>query len=219
MNIKQACVVLLAALCVSSASGADNDWQVLFDGKTLEGWQSKNGQPVTKGWVIEEACIHRASGGGDIVSAGEYKDFELELEWKISAGGNSGIKYRFTKGLGPEYQVLDDEKHGNGKNPLTSAAAMYAMFACNDQKAIMPVGEFNKARIVAQGTRLEHWLNGKLVLKVDTSSEDWAKAKAKSKFRGKQGYGEGSGRILLQDHGNKVWYRNIRIREISKEGK
>ncbi|MDP6522655.1 MAG: DUF1080 domain-containing protein [Kiritimatiellia bacterium] len=219
MNIRLACVLMLTAMCVSLVSSADNEWQVLFDGKTLEGWQLTNGQPVSKGWVVEEGCIHRASGGGNIVSVGEYKDFELELEWKISEGGNSGIKYRFTKGLGPEYQVLDDEKHVNGKNPLTSAAAMYAMFKCNDQKTLMPVGEFNQARIVAKGTRLEHWLNGKLVLETDTSSDDWAKAKAKSKFKGKQGYGEGPGRIFLQDHGNKVWYRNIRIRKISQESK
>lgn len=213
MMMRVVCLVLLAALCASPVIGADDGWQILFDGKSFEGWQSKNGQPVAAGWDVKDGCIHRCGRGGDIVTAEQFENFEIELEWRIAPGGNSGIKYRFDGKLGPEYQVLDDEKHGNGKNPLTSAGAMYAMFACNDQKTLKPVGEFNKARIVAKGTKLQHWLNGVLVVDVDTSSEEWARAKRKSKFRGSKDYATKAGRILLQDHGDEVWYRNIRIRE------
>jgi hypothetical protein len=205
---------VLVALVSSVVGAGEGEWQSLFDGETFAGWQSGGGKPVSKGWVVVDGCIHRESRGGDIVTAEQFEDFELELEWKVAPKANSGIKYRFKKGLGPEYQVLDDKLHGNGKNPLTSAAAMYALFACNDQKTLKPVGEFSKARIVARGTKLEHWLNGKKVLEVDTASPAWATAKAKSKFKGKAGYGEGPGRILLQDHGDKVWFRNIRIRRL-----
>ncbi len=187
-------------------------WKSLFDGKTLTGWETAAGQPVTKGWIVEDGCIFRKEKGGSINTVDEYKDFELEFEWSISPKGNSGVKYRFKNGLGPEYQVLDDVGHKNGKNPLTSAAAMYAMFPCNDQKTVQPVGEFNKSRIVVKGTKLEHWLNGKKVVEADTASEAWAKAKAASKFKGKAGYGEDAGKIHLQDHGNPVKFRNIRIR-------
>lgn len=214
MGYLLAIVMVFAAVGAPVVNGAEGEWQSLFDGKSLAGWQSGNGQPVSKGWIVVDGCIHRESRGGDILTAGEYEDFELELEWKAAPKANSGIKYRFKKGLGPEYQVLDDKLHGNGKNPLTSAASMYALFACNDQKTLNPVGEFNKARIVARGTKLQHWLNGKKVLEVDTASPAWAAAKAKSKFKGKVGYGEGAGRILLQDHGDKVWFRNIRVRRL-----
>jgi len=209
-------MAVLFGIGAAGALAAEGEWESLFDGKTLKGWQSGKGAPVSKGWIVVDGCIHRESRGGDILSAEEYEDFELELEWKVAPKSNSGIKYRFKGGLGPEYQVLDDEQHGNGKNPKTSAAAMYAMFACNDRKELKPLGEFNQARIVARGTKLEHWLNGKKVLEADTSSPAWASAKAASKFKGKKGYGEGAGRILLQDHGDKVWYRNIRIRRLDK---
>jgi hypothetical protein len=211
--MKQSILLLAALIAAGSIAVSDNeDWQSLFDGKTLTGWKTSSGQPVTKGWIVEEGCIFRKGGGGDIFAVGEYADFELEFEWKISPKGNSGVKYRFKGGLGPEYQVLDDQGHKNGENPLTSAAALYAVFPCNDQKVLKSVGEFNKARIVATGAKLEHWLNGKKVLEVDTRSSEWAAAKAASKYKGKDGFGEGAGQIMLQDHGNPVWYRNIRIR-------
>lgn len=206
-------LVLALLLAAGSAAASDGeDWQSLFDGKTLAGWTANKGQPVTKGWIVEDGCLFRQEKGGHMYTVGEYEDFVLELEWKISPGGNSGVKYRFKDGLGPEYQVLDDGGNKNGKNPLTCAAALYALFSCGDQKVLQPVGEFNTTRIVAKGTRFEHWLNGKKVLEADTSSKEWAAAKAASKFGGKDGFGEGAGKIMLQDHGDPVWYRDIRIR-------
>ena len=215
---------LLIVLCLvfagtDLARAIEDEWQALFDGQSLSGWQLKGGKTISRGWIVEEGAIHRVSGVGDIVTSGSYKDFELELEWKISPGGNSGVKYRFDGNVGPEYQILDDVKHANGANPKTRAAAMYAMFACQGEKALNPVGEFNAIRIVAIGTRLEHWLNGVRVLAVDTASDAWTQAKANSKFKDEAHYGQGAGRILLQDHGDEVWFRNIRIREISADAK
>ena len=110
--------------------------------------------------------------------------------------------------------MLDDDGHSNGKNPFTSAGAMYLMAKPNDQKELKPVGEWNKARIVAKGHHLEHWLNGSKVVEIDIGSDAWNQIKAKTKFKKAKGYGEGAGKILLQDHQDPAWYRNIRIRKL-----
>lgn len=203
--------ILLAVVCVTASAG-EGEWKKLFDGETLDGWVAASGRPVEAGWVVEDGCLFRKEKGGSIFTSEAYEDFELAFEWKISPGGNSGVKYRFKDGLGPEFQVLDDDGHSNGKNPLTCAGALYALFPCSDQKVLKPVGEFNTSRIVASGSRFEHWLNGKRVMVADTGSAAWAEAKAASKFKGKAGYGDGPGKIQLQDHGDQVWFRNIRIR-------
>ena len=143
---------------------------------------------------------------------GGYENFEQAFEWRIAPKGNSGVKYRSKDGVGPEYQVRDDRQWWNGRNPPARAAALYDMFPADTEEKLKPVGEFNRARIVANGTILEHWLNGKLVMATDTGSRAWAEAKARSKFRGKVGIGEGKGKIMIQDHGDAVWYRHIRIR-------
>ncbi len=191
-----------------------NGWKSLFDGKTMAGWQLGNGKTPTKGWVVKDGCIYHEGGVGSIYSAKIYENFELEIEWKIAPGGNSGIKYRFKNGLGPEFQVLDDTKHGDGRNSYTSAASMYFMAKPNDNKKLKPVGEFNKAKIVARGPHLEHWLNGRKVLEMEVESDAWNKRKAKTKFKNAKGYGVGPGKIQLQEHGAAVWYRNIRIRKL-----
>jgi len=116
--------------------------------------------------------------------------------------------------LGPEFQVLDDDGHHNGRNPYTSAGAMYLMAKPNDQKISKPIGEFNKARIVAKSNHIEHWLNGVKVLKMEVGSEAWNEQQAKTKFKQADGFGKGAGNLLLQDHGNQVWYKNIRIKSI-----
>ena len=196
-----------------SASVEGGEWVSLFDGKTLDGWQTrKEGKPGN--WVIVDGCIHRKGKGGDIVTVKEFKDFEMEFEWKISPKGNSGVKYRFVGKWGPEYQVLDDDGHDNGRNPFTSAGAMYLMASPDKEKVVKPVGEFNKSKIVAKGNHLEHWLNGKKVLEIEIGSDQWNKRKKRTKFKHARNYGETPGKILLQDHGDLVWYKNIRIREL-----
>ena len=191
-------------------------WESLFDGKTLKGWESAKGGKPGEGWKVEDGCIHRVSGSGDLVSDKEYKDFTLEFEWKISSGGNSGVKYRLQKSpggwLGPEYQVLDDAKHPNGKVADTSAGSLYEVVAASKDKPVKPAGEWNTSKVIAKGTVLEHWLNGKLVMKIDTSGKEWEAMKKDSKFAKAEGFaGPEKGRILLQDHGDEVWFRSIRI--------
>ena len=191
----------------------------LFNGKDLSGWTSANGGAPGKGWKIEDGVIHRVEGGGDLISGKEYADFELEFEWKISKAGNSGVKYRLRKTpagwVGAEYQVLDDAGHPNGKVADTSSASLYEVVPAAKDKVLNPPGEWNRSKIVAKGSVLEHWLNGKLVLKADTSGPDWPEQKKASKFAKIEGFAEaGPGRILLQDHGDEVWFRALRIKEL-----
>ena len=213
------CVLL--SLVASCGLAADEPWTSLFDGKSLDGWTTAAGKPVTAGWQAEDGVLHRAARGGDIYTAKEYGDFELQFEWKISPKGNSGLKYRVTKFgnslLGMEYQVLDDGEHADGKKPggKNSAASMYDILAPNDSKKLKPVGEWNTARVVAKGNKIEHWLNGEKIIDVDTASDSFQQALARSKFAKYKGFArQPSGRIMLQDHGNEAWFRNLKIREL-----
>lgn len=209
----------LLAFTLATASHAAEEPQSLFDGKTLAGWDNGKGGDPGEGWVVEDGAIHLKGKGGQIYSEKEYGNFVFEFEWKVAAGSNSGVKYKITKHgkslLGPEFQVLDDKGHSNGKNPKTSAGSLYDLFAPAKDKALKPIGEWNAAKIVVNGTVFEHWINGKKILEVDTSSDAWAKAVAGSKFKkiADDFAKNEKGKIMLQDHGDKVWFRNLRITE------
>jgi len=212
---------LMAAPDVRAADEEPRDFISLFDGKTLNGWLAANGKPPTQGWDVVDGAIHHRKGrGGHLLSERQFADFELRFEWKIAQGGNSGVKYRTARtprGLyGCEYQLLDDPNHPNGKNPKTRLGALYDLYAPDeDAKQAKPVGEYNQSRIVAQGSKLEHWLNGKKVLDVDTASDDWKTRIGRSKFRTVDGFAANKpGSIMLQDHGDEVWFRNIEIRPL-----
>lgn len=210
---------IFAGLLATSAMAEEKGWISLFDGKTLDGWTSPTGGKPGAGWKVEDGSIHREAKGGDLISEKAYGDFELEFEWKISAKGNSGVKYRLRKSpggwLGPEYQVLDDAGHPNGKVEDTTAASLYEVVPAAKDKVLKPVGEWNRSRIVARGTVLEHWLNDRLALKIDTAGKEWPDLKKASKFAKVEDFaGPAAGHLLLQDHGDKVWFRAIRIREL-----
>ncbi|MCB9510724.1 MAG: DUF1080 domain-containing protein [Deferribacteres bacterium] len=200
---------------------ADADgWISLFDGKTLEGWRGYRMHKMPTGWhVTDEGELYfDGKGKGDIVTTHQFADFELALEWKISPGGNSGIFYRVSEDdtatyfTGPEMQVLDNGAHKDGKNPLTSAGSNYALHAPS-RDVTRPVGEYNEARIVVQGNHVEQWLNGEKLVAYELHSPGWNELVANSKFSKMSNYGKNrTGHIALQDHGNEVWYRNIRIR-------
>lgn len=186
----------------------------LFDGATLNGWTTQDGKPVTKGWTVEDGALFRKDRGGHIYSTGEYENFELSFEWKIAKNGNSGLKYHVRKfgnqWLGREYQLFDDQGRKTAKQDAHSAGALYALYGPNEEKELKPVGEYNTARIVARGTHIEHWLNGRKIVEVDTSSDDWRKRVSRSKFSDKAGFEvNGRGRIMLQDHGGQVWIRKL----------
>lgn len=193
-------------------------WELLFDGETLDGWRGYHDPGLPQNWGIEDGTMHRFDSGGDIITRDTFSNFELSLEWKVAEGGNSGIFYLAELGYegiwesAPEMQVLDDERHADGQSPLTSAGANYGLYAA-PRGVVNPAGEWNHARIVVDGDYVEHWLNGKLVVEYVLGSAEWAALVANSKFDQWPDYGTArSGHIGLQDHGDPVWYRNIKIR-------
>lgn len=188
----------------------------LFSGNSFSKWQTVSGDPVEDGWSIENGvvCLH-TPGKRSIITKTRYADFELLFDWKISIGGNSGVKYRLKeKYLGLEYQILDDQRHKDGKIPSHRAGSLYDLVAAPDDKPVNPVGEWNCSRIVAKGNHIEHWLNGALVAEITINSDDWNKRFQNSKFYSKTSFGTREGPIHLQDHNDVVWYRNVRIREL-----
>jgi len=198
-------------------------WKLLFDGVDTSAWRGYKGKEFpAKGWIAEDGALKHVAkgGGGDIMTVEQFDNFELSLEWKVSPGANSGIIYRVTDdqpasyNTGPEMQVLDDEKHGDGKNPKTSAGALYALIPCKDKK-LNPVGEYNQARLLMDGTHVEHWLNGVKVVDYEWGSDDMKKLIAASKFAKMPKFATNAkGHIALQDHGDEVHFKNIKIRVI-----
>lgn len=199
-------------------------WTVLFDGTSTDHWRSyKKDSFPEKGWIIEDGALKvtAGGGGGDIISKEQYGDFELELDFKVAPGANSGIMYRVTEAFdwpwmtGPEYQILDDAKHNDGKNTLTSVGAVYALYAAKADKKVNPPGEWNTARIRLQDGTLTHALNGETVVECRVDGQEWKDKIAASKFSSMPGFGiQARGHIALQDHGDDVWFRNIRVRDL-----
>ena len=170
---------------------------------------------------LNRAQVRQQEGplGGDIITTEQFGDFELALEWKVSPGGNSGIMYRVTEAYdesyksGPEMQVLDDSAHADGQDRLTSAGSNYALNAA-PAGVVKRAGEWNAVRILVKGNHVEHWLNGQKVVEYELMSPDWETRVKQSKFAEWPGYGRAPrGHIALQDHGDRVAYRNIKIRE------
>jgi hypothetical protein len=207
------------------AAEREEGFRPLFDGRSTGAWRGfrKDAFPE-RGWVVEDGALRvvAGGGGGDLVTRDEFTDFELRLEWKVAKGANSGIMFRVSEAegapwrTGPEYQILDDGGHADGKQAKTAAGSLYALIAA-DGKQLRPPGEWNEARILLDGARLEHWLNGRRVVATTMAGDDWQKLVAASKFRSMPGFArEARGRICLQDHGDDVWFRNVRVRELRK---
>ncbi|MSR62577.1 MAG: DUF1080 domain-containing protein [Planctomycetes bacterium] len=205
-----------------AAAEARLGWRTLFDGHSLAGWHAF-GKPgaAAEGWSVVDGALHHAAaaGGGDLVSDERFSDFELEFEWQVAAGGNSGVKYRFAderrlgRVLGPEYQLLDDAVHPDAQKPETSAASLYALYPPLE-KQLRPAGEWNRARIVSRANHLEHWLEGRRVLTAEVGSADWEARRAASKFAADEFFARVQpSPFALQDHGDAVWFRNLRARD------
>ncbi len=215
-------LVLLAVLvaCAAQTPPPDSNWQVLFDGTSTTGWRGYRSDSL-RGWSNVDGALTRTGTGGDIVyGAAAFDDFELELEWKLRPAGNSGIFYRATESTdrifenAPEYQILDNELHPDNKTELTVAGANYGLDPA-PRDAPLPVGEWNQTRIIARGANVEHWLNGKKVAEYTLWSPAWEEKVKASKFVQWPSYGRSSsGFIGLQDHGDWVAYRNIRVRPL-----
>jgi len=193
-------------------------WRLLFDGKTTTGWRNYGKPTISDGWVVQDGALTRVGAGGDIITSDEFKNFELSIDWKIEPGGNSGIFYRAADDTDEIYwnavemQVLDDAKHPDGQSPVTSAGAAYDLYPAPPGH-VHPGGEWNTARLIVNGNHVEHWLNGVKLLEYELGSRDWDSKVAGSKFKPHPRFGKNSqGHIGLQDHGNVVAYRNIKIR-------
>lgn len=196
-------------------------FELLFDGRTLEGWHVFRGEG-TPGWEARDGALVRVGSGGDLVTDRTFADFELRLEWTVEPGGNSGILYRVPDGVertfhgGPEFQVLDDAAHPDGGSRLTAAGSVYGLYAAPED-VVRPAGEWNRVRIVADSSHVEHWLNGVKVAEYELGSDEWDRRVAETKFAEWPEFGRArEGRIALQDHGDPVRYRSVRIRELDR---
>jgi hypothetical protein len=210
----------------------DEGWVSLFDGKTLAGWHNYGKTTIGEAWKVADGTIYldttkkagwQTAQGGDIVSAEEYENFDLKLEWKIAPGGNSGIifyvhedttKYKYVWNTGPEMQVLDNDLHSDGKIPKHRAGDLYDLISCKTETVKKP-GEWNEAEIISKDGNLDFFLNGTNVVSTMLWDDAWKKLVAGSKFKEWPDFGTyKKGHIALQDHGNTVWYRNIKIKKL-----
>lgn len=210
----------------------DSGWVSLFDGKTLTGWHNYGKTTVGEAWKIADGTLYldttkkagwQTAQGGDIVSAEEYENFDLKLEWKIAPGGNSGIifyvhedtsKYKYVWQTGPEMQVLDNDLHSDGKIPKHRAGDLYDLISCKTETVKKP-GEWNEAEIISKDGKLDFFLNGTNVVSTTLWDDAWKSLVAGSKFKEWPDFGTyKKGHIALQDHGNTVWYRNIKIKRL-----
>ena len=197
-------------------------WKLVFDGKTTAGWLALGGKPFpSKGWTVSDGTLHHAkgAGGGDIVTAESYEDFELTWDWKIGEGGNSGLKYNLpnpTVAEGFEYQLLDDVKHADAKihDGTRTTASVYDLFAAPADKKLNAAGEWNSSRVLVKGNHVEHWLNGTKTVEFEMGGDALKKAIAASKFnKPNSAFGlKTKSPILLQDHGDEISVRSVKIR-------
>jgi hypothetical protein len=204
----------------STAASDSGGWRTLFDGRSLEAWRGFKQTGVPTGWQVVDGALTRVAEAGDLITRDEFGDFELTLEWKVAEGGNSGIMYRVTEDAdetyetGPEMQVLDDARHKDGKSRLTAAGSAYGLYPA-PAGVVKPAGEWNAVRIVVRGHHVEHWLNGTKVVEYELGSPDWEARVRASKFKQWPGYGRAaSGHIAMQDHGDRVAYRDVKIRPL-----
>ena len=209
-------------------------WKLLFDGATTNGIRNFKKETLGKRWVVEDGTLHfqgkgeeaegwQAEDGGDIIITDkEYENYELKLDWKVSKNGNSGIIYNVIESdnydyvwqTGPEMQILDNEGHPDAQILKHKAGDLYDLIEC-DTIRVNPAEEWNSIRLVVNKGKVEHWLNGFKVVETEMWTDDWNAMVAGSKFKEMPAFGTGKkGHVSLQDHGDKVWFRNIKIREI-----
>ena len=208
------------------------DWVSLFDGKTTTGWHNYGKTTIGEAWKVADGVLYldtakkegwQTGGGGDIVTEKEYENFHLKLEWKIAANGNSGIIFfihedsiqnKYAWNTGPEMQVLDNNGHPDAKIIKHRAGDLYDLIS-SSKETVKPAGEWNLAEIVVNNNQLKFFLNGTNIVSTSLWDDNWKKLIAGSKFKDMKEFGTyKKGKIALQDHGDMVWYRNIRIKEL-----
>jgi len=223
-------VTTIAASCVFVAGAPNGNtltanekaagWTLLFDGTTTSGWRGYQQKNAPAGWTVANGELTRSGNGGDLITANQYADFELSIDWKIAANGNSGIFYRGVEAQdapiyqsAPEYQLLDNARHPDAKNgPDRTAGANYDLIAPS-KDVCHPAGQWNSTRILVKGAHVEHWLNDVKVVEYELWTPEWRNLVANNKFKDWPTYGMAkSGHIALQDHGDQVAFKNVKIR-------
>lgn len=226
-------LILIAAIGISaiqtSSSTVKGSWKNIFDGKSKNGWHIYLGEGTGESWQVEEGVLvftpltkPGIKTGGDLTTDLEFENYHFSCEWKISEGGNSGIifgvkedpMYKKSYLTGMEMQVLDNDKHTDGKINKHRAGDLYDLIACS-KETVKPIGEWNRAEIIYNKGKLKLFLNGENVVSTTVGDENWNKMVAGSKFKTMSGFGKfAKGRISLQDHGNKVWFRDVKIKKL-----
>ena len=225
-----ALVTAAAAADLNTLTTAEqkDGWKLLFDGKSLAGWRTyREGGKIGAGWIVEDGLLKKQAkiGGGDMMTEQPISggaDWELSWEWRVAKDGNNGLKYFITEArkaaIGHEYQMLDDDGHPDGKiGAHRQTASFYDVLPPAKDKPTKPIGEWNASRVVVQGNTVQHWLNGAKVLEYVLGSDAVKEAVAKSKFKKVEDFGtKVTGHILLTDHNDECWFRNVKLRTVSK---
>jgi hypothetical protein len=213
-----------------TAQEKKDGWKLLFDGKTTNGWRNYNSDKINPGWKVADGMLYldtakvngKRIAAGDIVTAYEYENYELSLDWKIQACGNSGVIFNAKEGkqysavwyTGPEMQVLDNACHPDAKIIKHRAGDLYDLISVNTE-TVKPAGEWNQAKLIANKGHYTFWLNGVQTVEFTTGIPEWNQLVAGSKFKNMPDFGKFTkGRIALQDHGDMVSFRNIKIKEL-----
>ncbi len=207
----------------SDSTESAGEWEVLFDGNSMEKWRGyRKGENEPVNWEVKDGMLTSSGGHGDLISKEEFREFDLEFDWKIAKAGNSGVMYYVAEEdykeayyTGPEYQIIDDEGYPRKLDSTRKSGANYAMQAPSSYPS-KKVGEaFNTGRIVANKGHIEHYINGVKVVEYDLWTPEWENKVKETKFADMPGYGRfKEGHIALQDHGDQVWFKNIRIKRL-----
>ena len=232
-------ILLIAALCTitvtdfnfsadttvlaagNNTTQEDSPWRLLLEGGSMDSWRGYQSNTAPEGWQVVDGVLARVGAGGDIITVDKFTNFELLFEWKLEEGGNSGIFFGVTEEgavswhSGPEFQVLHNEGHPDGNSPITSAGSNFAVHPPTAD-VTRPIGQWNEARLIVNDGHVEHWMNGKHLLSYELGSADWHSRVTASKFVALPLYGKSlTGHIAIQDHGDPVWFRNMKIRVLN----
>lgn len=233
-NLFFSCALLLSISVVAQTptltkKEQKQGWKLLFDGKSFAGWHKYNGKEVGNAWVVQDGAMmlvgkndRAGKTAGDLITDEEFENYELSIEWKVAKNANSGIlfnvkedaKYTAPYHTGPEMQVLDNDGHPDGKIKTHRSGDLYDLISCSTE-TVKPVGEWNQVRLIVNNGKSEFHLNGTKVVEFEMFNDQWKAMIAKSKFKNMKEFGTVRvGRLCLQDHGDEVWYRNIKIRKL-----